>query len=122
MSRILNTLAARLVVAIHLGFLAFVLLGSLLLRYWPGVIWLHLPLVAWGVLVVLMSWECPLTTLEKYLLRAAGKPPYAGGFIEHYLSRWLFPRGLPRPAQIGLGTFLLLVNIAAYGACLLALP
>jgi len=112
--KILSLLAARLAMLLHFGFLAFVLLGALLFPRWPDLLWLHLPLVCWGVLVSVMSWSCPLTTLENALLRRAGKPTYSVGFIDHYLAAQLFPKGLPRTAQIGMGGVLLLVNTGAY--------
>jgi hypothetical protein len=114
-----NSLAARLIVLIHFGFLAFVLFGSLLFSHWPWLVWLHLPLVAWGVLVVWMKWDCPLTLLENHHWHHAGKPTYEEGFIERYIAAPLFPEGLPRWMQVGLGLLLLLVNIGGYGWWLL---
>jgi hypothetical protein len=115
----LALLAARLVFLIHLAFLAFVLFGSLLLPHWPHLVWLHLPLVAWGVLVVLMSWDCPLTLLENRLLALAGKQTYAVGFIDYYFAARFFPRGMPRRVQAGLGVFLLVLNAGTYSWVLL---
>ena len=44
-------MAADALVVIHLGFILFVMLGGLLLLRWPSLIWLHVPAVAWGVIV-----------------------------------------------------------------------
>jgi hypothetical protein len=112
--KLASLLGARAVMLLHYGFLLFVLFGALLFVRWPGLLWWHLPLVVWGVLVVVMSWDCPLTTLENALLKRAGKPTYSVGFIDYYLASWLFPKGMPRSMQVGMGVFLLLVNAGAY--------
>ena len=44
-------LAADGVMLIHFGFIAFALLGSLLLLKWPRLIWVHLPALAWGIYI-----------------------------------------------------------------------
>lgn len=107
-------LAANLVVLIHFGFIAFVALGALLLPRWPGLISIHLPAVVWGVTVSVMSWTCPLTPLENRLRVAGGGQGYAETFIEHYLTAVIYPEGLSRPAQVGLGLLLVLINVAGY--------
>lgn len=112
-------LGARLTMLLHFGFLLFVLFGALLCLRQPGLVWLHLPLVAWGVVVMAMRWDCPLTLLENRLLRRAGRPTYELGFIDYYLAARFFPTGMPRPAQLALVLLLLLVNVGTYGWLLL---
>ena len=73
-----------LVVAVHLLFVVFVVIGGLLLLRWPGLIWLHLPAVAWGVFIEFSGGICPLTPLENQLRLEAGQDAYSGGFVEHY--------------------------------------
>ena len=41
---------------------------------------------------------------------------YAGSFLDQYLAPILYPGGLTRGTQIGLGVFVLVVNIAIYTA------
>ena len=41
---------------------------------------------------------------------------YAGSFLDQYLVPILYPGGLTRGIQIGLGGFVLVVNIAIYTA------
>ena len=48
------------------------------------------------------------------LRRAAGEAGYDGGFIEHYLLASIYPDGLTRGVQIGLGIFVLALNFALY--------
>lgn len=110
----INLLFADVVVLIHVGFVCFVVLGGLLALKWPGAIWLHLPAVVWGALIEFANWPCPLTPLENWLRRRAGSAGYETGFIEHYLVPLLYPPGLTRGLQIGLGIGVLAVNIAVY--------
>lgn len=107
-------LAADALVVIHLGFILFVLLGGLLLLRWPRLIWLHLPAVAWGIVVECLHLGCPLTPWENQLREMAGQAGYDGGFIEHYLIPLIYPAGLTPQIQIWLGAIVVLVNLTVY--------
>lgn len=107
-------MAADALVVIHLGFILFVLLGGLLLLRWPSLIWLHVPAVAWGVIVECLHLGCPLTPWENQLRRMAGQAGYEGGFIEHYLIPLIYPAGLTPAIQLWLGAIVVLVNAAVY--------
>lgn len=108
------SLLADLVLLLHLGFILFVVLGGLAVARRPWLAWLHLPCVAWGGAVELMGWYCPLTPLENRFLRLAGETGYGGDFIGHYLLGTLYPEGLNREIQIGLGLGALLLNGVIY--------
>ena len=110
--------AADAVVVFHLLFILFAVLGGLLVWRWHGLVWLHVPAAVWGVLVELMHLPCPLTPLEHSLRIAAGQAGYRGGFVEHYLLPIIYPNGLTPQIQIGLGVFVLLLNVLIYGALL----
>jgi len=103
-----------LVVAVHLLFVVFVVIGGLLLLRWPGLIWLHLPAIAWGVFIEFSGGICPLTPLENQLRLEAGQDAYSGGFVEHYLLPILYPDNLTLDVQQVLGTLVILVNLAIY--------
>jgi hypothetical protein len=105
---------ADLVVLTHLAFVVFVVIGGLAVLRWPRLAWVHLPAVAWGVLIEFAGWICPLTPLENVLRQAGGGPAYGGGFIDHYVAGALYPAGLTRAVQVALGSFALLLNIAVY--------
>lgn len=107
-------LAADIIVLLHLAFILFAAAGGLLVLRWPRLAWLHLPCAAWGVLIEATGGICPLTPLEQHLRQAAGAPVYSGSFIERYLVPLVYPPGLTRSLQIGLGIALLLVNLAVY--------
>lgn len=105
---------AGCVVAFHLGFVLFVVLGGLLALRWPRVAWLHLPAAVWGAFVEFSSVICPLTPLENRLRRLGGEDGYSGGFIAHYMIPVLYPSGLTRGTQIVLGVFVVLLNVTVY--------
>ncbi len=109
---------ADLVVVVHVAFVAFVVLGGLLVLRRPRLAWLHLPAAAWGVMIEFAGWVCPLTPLENAFRMRGGDAGYSGGFIEHYLLPVLYPSGLTRGIQLVLGTIVLALNLAVYGLLL----
>jgi hypothetical protein len=111
-------LLADLVLLLHLGFILFVVLGGFAVARRPWLAWLHLPCVGWGAAVELMGWYCPLTPLENHFLRLAGETGYGSDFIQHYLLAGIYPEGLSREVQIGLGLAALLLNGVIYGRLL----
>lgn len=109
-------LISRILVVLHFGFLAFVVLGGFLVMWRPWVAWLHLPCAAWGTLIVSMGWICPLTPLENRFRAEAGVTTYQGGFIETYLLAVIYPPGLTRGVQLVLAVGLALLLALQYGA------
>lgn len=107
--------AAKAVLAVHLAFVLFVVLGGLLVLRWPRLAWLHLPAASWGVAIELLGGVCPLTPLENRLLRAAGREGYEGDFLSRLLSGWLYPGHLTRSDQWLLAGVALTVNLVVYG-------
>lgn len=114
----LARIAADGVLVLHLAFIAFVLLGGLLVLRWRHLVFLHVPAVVWAVFIELSGSSCPLTFVENRLRSAAGMSGYAGGFIEHYLLRVIYPAGLTRPIEFLLAIVVIVVNVAIYGAML----
>jgi len=106
---------ADLVLVLHFAFILFVAAGGLLALRWPRSALVHLPAAAWGVLIELRGWICPLTPLENALRRAAGQAGYEGGFIDHYLLPVVYPSGLSRDAQLLLAAMVVLLNAGIYG-------
>ena len=107
-------LLADAVIVFHVAFVAFVVLGGLLVLRWPVVAWAHVPAAIWGALIEFSGWICPLTPLENTLRARAGEAGYRGGFVEHYLLRTLYPNGLTRHVQWGLGILVVVINVGAY--------
>jgi hypothetical protein len=112
-------LGAEIIILIHLGFVAFVALGGLLVLYRPRIALVHVPAALWGAATELFGIVCPLTPLEQRLWRLAGEAGYAGDFLEHYLVSILYPAGLTRALQVKLGIAVVLINVMLYAWVLL---
>lgn len=95
-----HRLLADAVLAVHVGFVAFVVVGLVLVFAGGALGWrwvhnrrfriLHLAAIA---VVVAQAWlgvVCPLTTLEMALRRRAGDAAYAGSFIAHWMEELLY--------------------------------
>jgi hypothetical protein len=109
-----HSVAADALVIAHLVFIVFVMLGGLLLLKWRWLIYLHLPAVAWGILVELQGWLCPLTPLEQHLRTLAGETGYSGSFVQHYLLPIIYPDGLTRELQTILAISVISTNLVIY--------
>jgi hypothetical protein len=93
-------LVADLVVVLHAGYVAFVVVGQLgvlvgILRRWawirnPWFRWLHLTAISVVVVEALLGIVCPLTTLETWLRSHSGHAAYTGDFIGHWVHELLF--------------------------------
>jgi hypothetical protein len=107
-------LLATVVVLTHLAFVAFVVAGGVLALRWPRAAWLHLPAAAWGALIALAGFICPLTPLENWLRVRGGTPAYDTGFLEHYLLPVLYPVTMTRQLQLVTGVFVVVLNALVY--------
>ncbi|HEU4559810.1 MAG TPA: DUF2784 domain-containing protein [Longimicrobium sp.] len=105
---------ADVVVTFHFGFVLFVVLGGLLVLRWRKAAWVHLPCATWGALIEFGGWVCPLTPLEKHLRALGHQAGYAETFVEHYITRVMYPAGLTRGLQFAIGTFVIVVNVLVY--------
>ena len=104
---------ARAVAALHLAFVLFVLLGSLLTLRWPALVWIHVPAVLWAAATMALDLGCPLTPLEKFFLRKGGHEPYSEGFLQHHVLRLLKSDHSHR-TDVLLGVGVLVLNIVVY--------
>lgn len=108
------TILAAFVVVVHLAFVVFATLGGVLGLRWPRIAWVHLPCAAWAAFVEFSGRVCPLTPLENALRARAGLDDYSGDFVAYYIFPILYPAGLTRDAQIAIGAFVVVLNVAAY--------
>lgn len=76
---------------VHLAYLLYVLLGGFLGLRNVNWLWPHAVTAFWGVAGVATQLSCPLTLLEKHLIRVDGTEPYSGPFISHYLVDVVYP-------------------------------
>ena len=96
----LYLLAADITLFLHASFVAFVVIGLILIfvgnaAAWqwvrsPWFRWAHLAAIS---IVVVQSWLgviCPLTTLEMALRSRAGDSVYPGAFMAHWLETILY--------------------------------
>jgi hypothetical protein len=105
---------ADMVVALHFGFVLFVVLGGLLVLRWRRAAWVHLPCATWGALIEFGGWICPLTPVEKHFRALGNQAGYPESFVEHYITRMMYPAGLTRGMQVAIGVFVIAVNVALY--------
>lgn len=106
------------VLALHALFIAWVSLGFLVARSRPTLRWFHIACLAWGILVEVLPWPCPLTLLENWLEARAGVEPYRGGFLLHYLDALVYPNVSPLILTVA-GVIVCVLNLAVYARHLL---
>lgn len=90
-------IAADIVVAVHFGWILFLIGGAFIGRRVRWVMWMHLVALGYSVLLQAFSWICPLTYLELWLWNRTPAGSYSGSFIAHYLEKLIYmeiPRGL----------------------------
>jgi hypothetical protein len=97
-------LLATLILALHFGYLAYLVLGGFLAWRWPRTIWLHLAAAGWGATIVAADLladgiTCPLTYAESWSRRRAGDAPLSTGFIDRYLEGVVYPERYAAAAQ-----------------------
>jgi len=109
----LYSLAAVLVLALHLIYLLWVIFGALVARRRMWLRRFHIASLIWGVLVEILPWPCPLTLLESWLEVRAGIAPYNGGFLLHYLDALVYPNISPMLLTIA-GVVVCVVNLGIY--------
>jgi len=111
-------LLADALVVVHLAFIVFVVVGGLAALRWPRLAWLHLPALAWAIVVEATASICPLTPLENHWRQQAGDAGYAGGFVEHYLVPIVYPAGLTSRGQLVLAVGVAAINLVVYAIVL----
>jgi len=110
---LLETLAT-LTLLLHFSFILFVIFGALLILRFKKIIYFHIPAVAWGAYIEFSHSICPLTHLENYFLKKAGKDQYSIDFIENYVFKIIYPPALNYEIQTYLGVILIFVNLVIY--------
>jgi len=87
-------LVADLAMVAHFGFL-----GGFVALWRRWVLWPHVVAMVWGFSTVLMSWPCPLTSVENWGRGRSGGARLSGtGFIDHYIEGVIYPEEHAPPA------------------------
>jgi len=100
---------AKAAMVVHFGFLAYLTLGGYLAwrDRWRWTILVHLAVVAWGVSIITIGQECPLTYVENWARRQAGENDLPGGFINTYVTGIVYPRAYLTEVRIAVAVAVL---------------
>lgn len=117
---------ADVLVVLHAAYVAFVVVGLLLILLgvpfrweWVRNPWfrvIHLLMIGVVALETLVGWECPLTTWENQLRLAAGEPITGTTFVGRLLNEILFlsvPAGLIVYCHLGCAAIIVLAFVLA---------
>ncbi|MFI6497641.1 DUF2784 domain-containing protein [Nonomuraea typhae] len=101
-------LIAEAAMLVHFAFLLYMAAGGFLAWRLPRTIWIHLCVVAWGVLSITTGIECPLTLVENWARERAGQQGLSGtGFIDHYIEGVIYPEEYTFLARWGVAVLVL---------------
>lgn len=116
------SMLATAVLAMHVGFVMFVVAGLPLIFIGAARGWgwvrnlrlrvLHLAAIAFVALQAWLGIACPLTTLEQWLRVRAGATVYEGEFIVHWLRTLIFIEAPPWAFTAAYTGFAALVALA----------
>jgi hypothetical protein len=101
------------VLALHLAFILWVMVGAVFTRGRPVLTWAHVLCAIYGVVIEAGPWPCPLTLAENWFEEQAGRMPYQGPFLLHYLDLLVYPH-VPGALLTWLAVLVLAVNAAIY--------
>lgn len=105
---------ATLTLIIHLGFILFVICGSLFFFWKKKLIIFHFICLLWAVFVEFFDFLCPLTYVENWFLKMSRLPTYSNGFVEKYIFPIVYPPNLTEEKQFFFGILLIVINLFAY--------
>lgn len=105
---------ARLMIALHALYVAFVALGSVLVLRWPDLMWVHIAAVVWAFATLSFDLGCPLTPWEKGFWKRGGVEPYPEGFLQHHVIGRRFGGEHSRRNHALIGVVALVGNAIVY--------
>ena len=98
---------------IHLAWILLVIFGALWTRgrpFWTAV---HLLSLAWGIIVEVGPWPCPLTQMESYFESRAGLHTLQGSYLLHCIDSTVYPN-LPYWVIAACGVTVCAANLGVY--------
>jgi hypothetical protein len=84
-------LLTSVTVAVHFAFIGYVVLGGFLAWRWAWTIVPHALAAGWGLLILTVGVNCPLTAAENWSRQRSGAAPLVDGFIDRYLTGVIYP-------------------------------
>jgi Protein of Unknown function (DUF2784) len=114
MGKHLDTMAAGLILSIHLAWIFFVIVGAFFTRGRARLTAFHIASLIWGIVVELVPLPCPLTLAENAFETRAGIVPYSGGFLVRSLDRIVYPN-LSVELIVSCAVAVCALNLAVYG-------
>jgi Protein of Unknown function (DUF2784) len=105
---------AGVVLALHLLWILWVILGSLLTRHRALLRWFHIISLVYGIGIEVGPWPCPLTLVEQWLQGKAGITPYSESFLVHYLEAVVYP-DVPQGLLVWCASAVCVFNLGIYG-------
>ncbi|HEY2041462.1 MAG TPA: DUF2784 domain-containing protein [Jatrophihabitans sp.] len=100
-------LMALAVVAVHFGYLGYLLSGGYLAWRWPRTIGLHVLAAVWAALIVGARVPCPLTWLQNDLRVRGGQPRLADSFLNIYVRGVFYPAGAEVEVQLAVAALVI---------------
>lgn len=101
--------------ALHILFVAFLVVGGFLAWWWPAAVPIHVLALLVSAAIYLRGYDCPLTNVEKRLRTRAGEEVYPDGFIAHYLVGPFRADGMTAALGYGLVAIVTGATLVAYG-------
>jgi len=106
-------LAAAGILALHLAWIVWVILGCLVTKGRPRLAALHVVSLVYSIAIETGPWPCPLTRLEQAAQARAGITPYQEDFLIHYLEAVIYPQ-VPPALLTGVAVAVCAVNLGVY--------
>lgn len=101
----MHRVVAFLALVAHLLFVGFTVVGGFLAWLAPWVLLPHVATAAWGLRMALLRAACPLSRLEDWGRRGAGRDEMdERGFIAHYFEGRVYPISWARRVEVMVGT------------------
>ncbi|MDO5501626.1 MAG: DUF2784 domain-containing protein [Actinomycetia bacterium] len=108
-------LIADLAMVAHFAFLAYLVVGGFIAWAWPRTIIAHVATAMYGLLNVLIGWDCPLTHVENWGRQQAGDATLpATGFIDHYLTGVIYPEQHEGLIQLAVAVLVVISWVGLY--------
>jgi len=105
---------AGVVLAVHLAWILWVMLGALLTRHRPLLAAFHIISLIYGIVIEVAPWPCPLTLAEQWLEGMQGTASYTGSFLVHYLEALVYP-DVPQSVLVCGAVAVAALNLVVYG-------